>query len=288
MIKSKYLQNVVEEHSELRKATAKRSLTTIILFASFSIISYFGISSLDSRATSVAIMLSGVFGLICLILLVKFMQLIGEISDKVISKCEKEIENNLKSQEQFETFDNDMAQAAFGEYDMKGYKIRVGYAFVLFQYLTNKGPSFHILRADNLGNFDVHYSSQGGVGTDIGMDIKDKNGKFIRSIMTSDKELFYKVLNAMESIKSYANGEDIAAGQDSINQENPFVEQVKNKVAQQDRKGSTKLGIAGIFFGFFLFIAGSSSGVVFSYAGLALIIISITFIIVVNVKRKTH
>jgi hypothetical protein len=168
MIKSKYLQKVVKEHSEIRKATSKRALTSVILLVALSIISYVGISSLDYRATPVAIMLSGVFGLIGLILLIKFLRLKGEISEKVISKCENEIQKNLESPEQFETFDTDMAQVAFGEYDMNGYKIRVGYAFVLFQYLTNKGPSFHILRADNLGDFDVHYTSQGGVGTDIG------------------------------------------------------------------------------------------------------------------------
>jgi ABC-type multidrug transport system fused ATPase/permease subunit len=286
MNESKYLENLTKECNEIRAAIAKRTLISVIILAVLAVIAYVGLISLDSRAASVAVMLSSLLGLIALIFFIKFLILIKEISYKTLAKCQQEIQKNLKENETFETFDKDITIPAFGAHSINAYKISIGHTFVLFQRLTSKGPHFQILRGDNLGNFDVHSFSQNGVGTDIGMDIKDTNGKFIRSIMTSDKERFYELLNAMESIKRYANGDTISEMQYSANQNDPFVEEVKNGVKRQTKKGYTKIGVFGIIFGIFLVIAGSSSGEAFIYGGFTLMVLSIIFIIYANIKFK--
>lgn len=51
-----------------------------------------------------------------------------------------------------------------------------------------------------------------------------------------------------------------------------------------DKKGFTKRGILGIVFGIFLCIAGNSSGEAFIYGGLIVIVLSIAFIVGVNIK----
>lgn len=286
MNKSKHLEDLTEQCSEIRKITAKKTLNATILLVAISIISYVGLSLLDYSATPGAIIFSSLFGFMGFIFLIKFLLLSRKTNDKAIIKCEEEIEKNLGPNETFETFDNDITNPAFGEHIINNYKIRVGRIFVLFESLTAKGPYFQILRGDNLGQFDVHYFSQNGVGTDIGADIKDKNGKFIRSIMTSNKDQFYKILNSLESIKSYANGEYIPMEQALGNQDNEFVGELKNKVSRQDRKGLTKLGILGVIFSIFLLIAAVNSGEIFAYAGIVLAIASIILIIWANIKFR--
>lgn len=286
MNKSKYLEELTEQCSKIRKITAKKTLNATILLIVISIISYVGLSLLDSRAIPAAIMFSSTLGFMAFIFLVKFLLLSRKINDKALIKCEQEIERNLGPNETFETFDNDITNPAFGEHIINSYKIRVGHTFVLFQSLTNKGPYFQILRGDNLGQFDAHYFSQNGVGTDIGVDIKDKNGKFIRSILTSNKEQFYKALNALENIKSYANGEYIPMEQALGDQDNEFVGELKNKISHQDKRNLTKLGIFGILFGIFLLIASVDSGKGFAYAGIILAIVSIILIIWANIKFR--
>ncbi|KRU27459.1 hypothetical protein VT91_26100 [Clostridium sporogenes] len=286
MNKSKYLEELIEDCSEIRKVTAKRTLNVTIILIVVSIIAYVGVSSLDSEALIAAIMLSSIFGFIGLIFLIKFLLSSGKIKDKVLIKCEQEIEKNLGPNETFETFDNDITNPAFGQYIINGSIICIGHTFVLFQSLTAKGPHLRVLRGDNLGQFDVHYFSENGVGTDIGVDINDKNGKFIRSIIMSNKDIFYKLLNSLENIKSHANGEYIPMEQALGYEDNEFVEELKNKVSNQDRKGSIKLGILGVIFGLFLIIAAVNSGEIFAYAGIVLTIVSIVFIIRVNIKSR--
>ncbi|WP_027626582.1 hypothetical protein [Clostridium lundense] len=246
MNKSKYLEKLTEECSEIRKIIAKKTLYVTILLIVISTIMYVGLPLLDSRAAPVATMFSSTLGFMGFIFLIRFFSFSGKIKDKVLIKCEDEIKKNLGANETFETFDNDITNPAFGQYLINGSKIFIGHTFVLFQGSTAKGPYFQILRGDNLGQFDVHYFSQNGVGTDIGVDIKDKNGKFIRSIMTSDKDMFYKLLNALENIKSHANGEYIPMEQALGYEDNEFVGELKSKVSGHDRKGLTKLGIFGV------------------------------------------
>lgn len=279
---SLYLEKSIEKCSETRKPVAKKTLFSVILFVVIAIASYIGIPALDSNAAPVAIMLSLILGFMALIFLLRYLRLNGKISDKIIMKCEQEIEKNLKPGESFETFDNDMLHPAYGTHIVNGINVIIGRTFVLFQRENLNGPSFNIIRGDNLGNFEVHYSSEDG----IGVDIKDKNGKFIRSVMTSDKNQFYKFLNAMEKIKHYANGEDAPAEQALNTEDDPFVRELKNKVKSTDKKGYIKVGTMGIAFGIFLCIAGNSSGEAFIYGGLILAALSIAFIIGVNIKFK--
>jgi Ni,Fe-hydrogenase I cytochrome b subunit len=286
MYKSKYLEKITEESNNIRSATAKKTLTSIIMLIVVSIAFYIGLPLLDPRAVSTGTMLSAIFGILSLIFIVKFIFLSGSLSNKVLAKCQQEIQNNLHTDESFETFDADITNPAFGEHNINGMKVLVGKTFVLFERFTAKGPHLQIVRGDILGDYDVHYLTQNGVGTDIGVDIKNKNGKLIRSVMTSDKKEFYEFLNAMEKIKSYVNGNDTVVEESSFTDDHPFVEEVKNGVARQDKKGYTKIGVFGLVFGIFLFIAGSSSGVAFIYGGLVLFIISLIFIILVNVLPK--
>jgi hypothetical protein len=285
---SKYLEQITKECAELRKPMAKRTLTSVVILVILSIVIYIGLPALDSRAAGTALFLSVPFLLIALIFFIKFLRLNSAISSSSLMKNQKEIENNLISGETISDFDSDIANPAFGKHIINDSTILVGHKFILFQSLTSNGPHFKILRGDILGNFDVHYFSQNGVPGDIGVDINNKNGKFIRSIMTSDKDSFYKLINAMENLKAYANGEAITTEQAALKQDNEFVSELKNKVTKQDKKGATKLGFLGMLFGVFLVIAGSSSGVAFVYAGLALLIISIIFTITINVRKRTE
>lgn len=285
MNKSKYVEKVAEEHNERRRVLAQKTLFSVIIIAVIVLAVYVGLPLLDSRATTTAVILSTMFGLIGLIFFIKFLVLNKDISDKVILKCEQEIQKKLNQGETIEIFETDITNPAFGEHTINTSTVLVGRTFILFQTLTNKGMNFEILRTDNLGDFEVHYFSQGGVGNDIGMDIKDKNEKFIRSVISQDKEQFYKFLNAMEKAKHYANYTDVEDIQAYDDQTDPFVEELKAKVKHTDKKGLTKSGILGILFGIFLAIAGSSSGVAFIYGGLLLFVTSIIFIIVLHIKK---
>lgn len=286
MVKSIYLKKLLEQCNETRKPVAKKTLYSVILLAAIAIISYIGLPLLNTNAAPMATMLSVIFGLLAVIFLIRFIRINGRISNAVLMKCEKEIEKNLKAGENFETFDTDMLHPAYGEHIVNITNVIVGQTFVLFQRINLNGPSFNILRGDNLGDFDVHYFSQNGVGTDIGMDIKDKNGKFIRSITTPDKDQFYKFLNAMEKLKHHANGEEVPEEHVVNGEDDQFVQELKQKVKNTDKKGFIKLGILGIVMGIFLCIAGNSSGEGFIYCGLGLTILSIAFIIGVNVKLR--
>lgn len=285
MNKSKHLEKITEDCNKMRTFISKRTLIVVILLVVVTIIAYFGIIALDSRSADTAASFSTTLGLITLFFFIRFLSLNGNINDKVLMKCEQKIQQNLKSDETFETFDNDMKNPAFGIHQINGSKVLIGHTFVLFQSYNTKGPYLNILRGDNLGDFNVHYFSRGSA-SDIGMDINDKNGKFIRSVMTSNKDQFYELLNAMEKIKNYANGNDIPVGQDFLNQDDPFVKALKQKVNRVDKKSYNKIGFLGIMFGIFLVIAASSSGVGFAYAGLILIVISIFFIIGVQIKLR--
>jgi hypothetical protein len=117
------------------------------------------------------------------------------------------------------------------------------------------------------------------------MDIKDKNGKFIRSVMTSNKDKFYELLNAMEKAKDFANG-NYSDASDKSGYDNTFAGEVKAAVNDCDKNNYTKWGILGILMGIFLCIASNSSGIAFLYGGFALIVISIVFIVVVNIKLR--
>lgn len=285
MNKSIYLEGLSDKCKEIRKPMAKKYLFNVILFLVIAIAAYMGLPLLDTRAASAGTILSLALGLVTVIFLVKYLRLNAKINDKILIKCEQEIERNLKPGETFEAFDRDIMSPAHGTYSVNGSKVLVGSIFLVFERLNDNGPSLNILRGDNLGNFDVHYASQGGIGTDIGMDINNKDGKFIRSVTSQSKDEFYNLLDAMEKLKHCANNEDIPVEQTSTNEADPFVEELKKKVKHTDKKGSIKLGILGILLGIFLCIAGNSSGNAFIYGGLALTVVSIVFIISVSMKK---
>ncbi|NOH15372.1 hypothetical protein HMJ28_03055 [Clostridium cochlearium] len=71
-------------------------------------------------------------------------------------------------------------------------------------------------------------------------------------------------------------------------EDNEFVGKVKNKISRQNRIGLNILGISGIAFSIFLIVASVNSGEAFAYAGIILFIVSIIFIIGVNMKFKQH
>ncbi|BCN29396.1 hypothetical protein [Anaeromicropila herbilytica] len=279
MNRSRYLDTILEENNKFKSSTSKRTLINVIVLIVVAVVAYFGIPSLDKRAAFVGNMLSGIMALMALIFFIKYLRLNSPIKEKEINKCLQEIQKNLKADETFDTFDQDISNPAFGEYIIDNSNIRVGKTFVLFYSIYTSGPLVRILRGDNLGEFDVHYFTQNGLGTDIGVDINDVNGKRIKTVMTSDKNKFYPFLNAMEQIKHYANGNDIVVEENSIGQEQAFVQEVREGIEHHDKKNYIKIGIFGIVFGMFLCIASSSSGIAFLYGGLALMVISIVGII---------
>lgn len=283
MSQSFYLEKLIEKCNKARKPVAKRTLYSVIIILFIAIAAYIGISSAAPDDTFTPIMFPSFLGLMALIFFIRYLKLNGDINDKIIMKCKQEIEKNLKTSESFETFDNDMLHPAYGTHIVNDTTVIVGRIFVLFQRENLNGPSFNILRGDNLGIFKVHYEAD-----NIGVDIRDKNDKFIRSIMTSNKNQFYSFLNAMENIKHYANGEDIVEQQTLNTDDDPFVKELKNRVNSGDKKGLIKAGILGIVFGIFLCIAANSSGAVFAYGGLSLIALSIAFIIGVLIKFKRN
>lgn len=287
MITSKYLEQIIQESNLMRGKTSKRTLFSVILLAVISILVYIGLPMMDSRAYTTAVMLSGLLGFLTILFLIKYLQMSGKISAKTLEKCNQEIIKNINVNESIETFDMDIMNPAFGSYMINDSKVLVGKVFVLFQRITAKGPHFQVLRGDVLGEYKVHYFTQNGVGTDIGIDIKDRNGKFIRSVMTSDKEQFYKLLNALENIKKYAAGENTPL--ENFNSEtDSFTQDVQKGIQKVDTKNHTRLGVIGVIFSVFLVIAGSSSGIGFIYGGFILFIASIIFIISVRVKYKRN
>lgn len=285
MIKSRYLEKLLEEASPTRKAMANKHLFYTILLLIIAIAAYIGLPLLDPRAAGTGTMLAVVFGFLAIFFAIRFISLNSQVSEKTISKCQREIEKTLKPGETIADFDEDIMHAAFGNYKLDFLNISVGRKFVLFQRFKNNGPSFNVLRGDILGEFTAHYFSEGGVGTDIGIDIKDKNGKFIKSLITSDKKTFYEVLNALENLKSYVNGEFDSEDQAAASGENEFVSELKNKVKAQDKNGLTKVATLGIFLGLFLCIAGNSSGEAFIYAGIAIFILSVVSILFLKLKK---
>lgn len=286
MKRSIYLEKLIEEYSEARKPVAKKTLSAVILLVVIAIAAYIGLPLLDYRAAPVGIMISLIFALIAIIFFIKYLRINAKIGDKIITKCTEEIEKNLKTGENFEVFDTDMISPAYGQHSINGIRVLVGHIFVLFVYFNSNGVRFKILRGDNLGNYDVHYFSEGGIGNDIGVDINDKTGKRVQSVMTQDKDELYKLLNAMEKIKHYANGEDVLEEQALNSEDDQFVGELKKKVQNTDRKGLIKVGTLGIVVGIFLCIAGNSSGQGFIYGGLALMVLSTVFIIGVNIRLK--
>lgn len=287
MNKSKYLEGLTKECSKIRKIATKQALINAIIFIAISVTSYLAVVFLlKAKDEPGAFAFSALAGLSSFILLIKSLLLSRKMNDKVIIKCEEEIEKNLGPNETFETFDNDMINPMFGRHTVDSHNISVGHIFVSIERLTAKGPDFQILRGDNLGKFDVHYFSQNGIGTDMGIDIKDKNGKFMRSILTPNKGQFYKMLNALENIRDYANGEYIPMEQALGNEDTEFVKGLKSNISRQSRKSLTKLGIFGILFSIFLLIASVDSGKGFAYAGIILAIVSIILIIWANIKFR--
>lgn len=283
-----YLEEITKECNKTRKTVAKRTFFITIILLFISVAMYIGIPLIDDRASFEGTLMGGIFGLISFIFLIKFILLSSDKSKKIIEKCQNEIDKNLKPGETREDFFNDVNNPSFGKHCIDNCKIMVGNTFVLFEYVSLKGPFFSIIRGDNLGKFDVHYFSQNGSGTDLGVDINDKNGKFIRSFMTSpsNKDKFYKLMTALENIKKHSNGEFIPLGQALLDEDDEFVAELKENISKCDKKGVMMKCIGGILFGFFLIVASINSGTVFCYAGIALIVISIIFIVRSFIKHK--
>lgn len=283
---SKYLEEQLAKSNRINEAQSKKILRSVVILAAIAIAGYIGISASDPQAAPTAVFLSGIFGILCLIFFIKYLKLRKPISENVQQKCEQEIKKNLKADEYFQTFDEDMLNPAFGVHAYIAGTATVGKEFILFLRLNANGPKFEIIRGDALGDIKVYYSANAGISQDIGIDLKDKNGKFIRSVLFQDKTSLYKILDALEKIKNYNNG-DVSAIESEEYHEDSFVHETKSKIAGIDRSSKTKLAIVCLMFGAFLTVAGSGSGIVFVYAGIALFTISLIGLIYINILKKS-
>lgn len=283
---SKYLEEQLAKSSSIKEAQSKKTLISVVILVVITVAGYIGISSADPEAAPTAVLFSGVFGILCLIFFIKYLRLRKPISENVRQECEQEIKKNLKADEYFETFDEDILTPAFGVHAHVAGTTTVGKKFILFSRLNANGPKFEIIRCDDLGDIKVYYSANAGISQDIGIDLKDKNGKFIRSVLFQDKTSLYKLLDALEKIKKYTNGDTAAVIEAEEGHEDFFVSETKSKIAGIDRSSQTKLAIAGLVFGAFLTIAGSGSGIAFTYGGLALFAISLASLIYITIRKK--
>ncbi|EKQ50965.1 MULTISPECIES: hypothetical protein [unclassified Clostridium] len=286
MVISKYLKEQLVKSSEINEAQSRRTLISVVILAILAVGGYIVISSADPQAASTAVIFSGIFGVICLVFFVKYLRLRKPIGDNVYQRCEQEIKKNLKDEESFETFDDDMFKPAFGVHAYISGTVTVGKKFILFHRMNANGPKFQIIRGDALGEIKVYYSSNAGMSQDIGLDLKDKKGKLIRSVIFQDKKSLYKLVDALEKIKNYNNGDTSAVIEAEESYEDPFVAEAKEKIAATDRSSITKLAIVGLVVGAFLSVSGGGSGIVFIYSGIILITISLVGLIYNNVRKK--
>lgn len=285
---SKYLEQELSKNRSIKETQAKKTLISVIILAVFIVVAYIGISTADPSAGSTATLFSGVLGIILLIFFIRYLKLRKPISENVIQKCEQEIKKNLNTDEYFETFDNDMLNPAFGIHEFNGESVTVGKKFVLFHELKTNGPKFKIIRGDVLGDIKVYYSANGGVSQDIGIDLKDKNGKLIRAVMFNNKNSLFKLLDSLEKIKKYSNGDPDTVTEAEDGYEDPFVYEAKSKIAGIDRNSKNKLATVCLLFGVFLTIAGNSSGLAFTYGGMALFSLSLVALIYINIRKKVN
>lgn len=283
---SEYLEEQLAKSNRMKEAQSRKTLISVVILAVVAVVAYIGISAADSQAASTAVIFSGVLGIICLIFFIKYLKLRKPISENVHQMCEQEIKKNLKADEYFETFDEDMLKPAFGVHDYIAGTANVGKKFILFHRLNANGPKFEIIRGDALGDIKVYYSANAGMSQDIGIDLKDKNEKFIRSVMFQDKTSLYKLLDALEKIKNYNNGDTAAVIEAEEGHEDSFVVEAKSKIAYIDRSSKTKLTIVGLVAGAFLTVAGGGSGVVFIYGGIILFTISLVALIYITIRKK--
>lgn len=285
---SKYLEKQLEQSKLMKEAQSKKTLKSVIIFAIVAIVGYIGISSASPEAAPTAVLFSGIFAILGLIFFIRYLKLHNPISESVCQLCEQEIRQNLNADESIETFDEDILNPAFGVHAYLGGTVAVGKKFVLFNRLNLTGPKFEIFRGDVLGDIKVYYSANAGVSQDIGIDLKDKNGNFIRSVLFQDKDSLYKLLEALEKIKNYSDRDNSSIVESKEGPEDSLVYETKTKISNIDRSSKTKLTVVGLVFGAFLTIAGSSSGVAFIYGGIFLFTISLISLIYINLCKRNQ
>jgi hypothetical protein len=285
---SKYLEEQLEKSNVMKEAQSKKTLKSVVIFAIVAIVGYIGISSASPEAAPTAVLFSGIFAILGLIFFIRYLKLHKPISENVYEMCVQEIKKNLKADESIESFDEDILKPAFGVHDYLGGTAAVGKKFVLFNRLNLTGPKFQILRADVLGDLKVYYSANAGVSQDIGIDLKAKDGNFIRSVLFQDKDSLYKLLDALEKFKNYNNRDASSIVDAEEGQEDSLVYETKSKISNIDRSSKTKLTVVGLVFGAFLTIAGSGSGVAFIYGGIFLITISLVSLIYINICKRNQ
>lgn len=285
---SKYLDEQLAKSNVMKEAQSKKTLKSVIIFAIFAIVGYIGISSASPEAAPTAVLFSGIFAILGLIFFIKYLKLHKPISESVYQMCEQEMKKNLKADESIETFDEDILKPAFGVHDHLGGTVTVGKKFVLFNRLNISGPKFQIIRGDVLGDIKVYYSANAGMSQDIGIDLKDKNGKFIRSVLFQDKDSLYKLLESLEKMKNYSNKDESSIVEAEEGPEDSLVYETKSKISNIDRSSKTKLTVVGLVFGAFFTIAGSGSGVGFIYGGIFIFTISLVSLIYINLGKRNQ
>lgn len=285
---SKYLDEQLEKSNIMKETQSKKTLKSVVIFAILAIVGYIGISSASPEAAPTAVLFSGIFAILGLIFFIKYLKLHKPIGESVYQMCEQEIKKNLNADESIETFDEDILKPAFGVHAYLGGTVTVGKKFVLFNRLNINGPKFQIIRGDVLGDIKVYYSANAGMSQDIGIDLKDKSGNFIRSVLFQDKDSLYKLLDALEKIKNYTNRDDSSIVEAEKGPEDSLVYETKSKISNIDRSSKTKFTVVGLVFGAFLTIAGSSSGVAFIYGGIFLFTISLISLIYINLGKRNQ